>query len=784
MKRLLSLLILLVQTSFIMAQSPSAFGRKVRYLPKAFEKPSANTKTDEDGGKSDLPWVVFSDRDENFSTTAPGGSLIMKKLNFMEPFYVSKEENGYVKLIKYKAGMVRGRKITDKKSAISYGWVPVSKLLLWQRSYSNPQSGYPEKSLAIINGAIPLTQSKYYYDNTDSVYVYTTPELKKKATKIRLHEVNYIFKKSEDGKKYLIGNEDQLVADSAAKSIYGWIAADAVHSWGDRLYIAPAKAGSYDMTDSVAMALNGVHADPLLDANDFVLTGAPVLSDDAKGNYTVGLASDVYKKSDNKVITIGGLSLSYLTYLNLRKNIHHINVVFVVDGGSPMTKYFSGLTNTIQSFQNIFNEYDRKNKISYGAVVYRGESSCPVQGILSTPSLSSDYRKLMSFLTDEAKKTERCDGRVAQQPVFEGVKAGLSLLKGHVNETNLVVLIGSTGNQNSTYLLNQVVDEFTGADARLLAIQMYSDFDPLFNNFVLQSKKLVSESAIYLAKRKKSYLVKGEGLNDTQAYNTSQLDSISYYLDYPKNSLIQGGVVFPSKGAVNSNESMNIAMRRFMKETDRDINTQINSLDSAFRLTGIDHKNLSPVVAAQLDSPDDPELADRMPHNGFKYYRTANITADAVTANKNIMQYALVLNTMEYKQLNDIFSQMIGQNLQMDQGSFRKNLLKNYIAIPRVMLDKDISRGDIKSMSLSQYMKLVTGLPVNNDLLGKYKVVDLKREGRMPQNDFEAYLQFLIGSSENIKRSVQFGQQFISNGKTYYFITENNFVQKTEKPTL
>lgn len=785
MKRIISLFILLIQAAFLMAQSPSAFGKKVKYMPKAFEKPSVATNADDDGGKTHLPWVVFSDRDENFTTTAPGGSLMMKKLSFMEPFYVSKEENGYVKLIKYKAGMVRGRKITDKKSAVSYGWIPVSKLLLWQRSYSNPKSGYPEKSLAIINGNLPLVQSKFYYDNTDSAYVYTTPELKKKATKVRLHEINYIFKKSEDGKKYLIGNEDQLVADSARKSIYGWIAADAVHSWGDRLYIAPSQAGSYDLSDSVSMVLNGVHADPLLDGNDFVLSGAPILSDDAQGNYTLGVASDVYKKSDNKIVTIGGLSLPYLTYLNLRKNIHKINVVFVVDGGSPMTKYFAGLTNTIQSFENIFNEYDKKNKVSYGAVVYRGESSCPAPGVLAMPELSPDYRKLMTFLGDEAKKTERCDGKISSQPVFDGVKAGLGLLKKHINETNLVILIGSTGNQsNSSYQLNQLVDEFTGADARLLAIQMYSDYDQSFNNFVLQSKKLVSESAVYLAKRKKNYLVKGEGLNDTQAYNTSQLDSISYYLDYPKNSLIQGGVVFPTKGSVNSNESMNIAMRRFIKETDRDITNQISSLDSAFRLTGIDRKNLSAAVEGQLVAPVSAEVADRMPHNGFKYYMTSSVSSDVVTKHRSTMQYALVLNTMEYKQLNDVFSQMIGQNLQMDQSSFRKKLVKNYISIPRILLDKDISKGDIKSMTLDNYMKLVTGLPVQNELLSKYKVIDLKREGKMPQVDFEAYLKFLIGSSENIRRGVQFGQQFISNGKTYYFITENNFVQKTEKENL
>lgn len=782
MKRIISLFILCIQAAFVMAQSPSAFGKKVKYMPKAYEKPSATTELEDADGKTHLPWIVFSDRDENYTTTAPGGSLIMKKLNFMEPFYVSKDENGYLKLIKYKAGMVRGRKISDKKSAISYGWIPKSKMLLWQRSYSNKKSGYPQKAITIINGKMPLTESKFYYDNTDSAYVYSTPELKKKVAKVRLHEINYIFKKSEDGKKVLIGNDDQLVADSAAKSIYGWVAADAIHNWGDRLYISPAQMGSYEQGDSVSMALTNMHGDPLLDVNDVILRSAPVVGTDASGNYTIGVANDVYNKSNNKVITISGTPLPYLTYLNLRKNIHKINVVFVVDGGSPMTRYFSGLTNTIQSFENIFNDYGKAHHISYGAVVYRGGSDCVSSGILTTPAVSPDYRKLMGFLIGEAKKTESCNGRIIQQPVFDGIKAGLNLLKTHRNETNLIVLIGSTGNEsNSAYQLNQLIDEFADVDARLLAIQMYSDYDQTFNNFVLQSKKIVSQSAVYAAQRKKRFLVNGEGLDNTQAYNTSQLDSISYYLDYPKNSLIQGGVVFPTKGTVNSNVSMNIGMRRFIKETDMDINRQITSLDSAFRLTGVERKNLSPMVESQVTAPVGDDVADKMPHNGFKYYMTADVPADIVSKNKGLLQYSLVLNTMEYKQLNDIFSLMIGQNLQPDQSSFRKKLVKNYINIPNNLLDMKVSKGDIKGMTLAEYFKSVTGLPVQNEMLTKYKVGDLKRESNMPQADFEAYLKYLISSSENIKRGTQVGQQFISNGKTYYYVTESNFIQNPEK---
>ncbi len=228
---------------------------------------------------------------------------------------------------------------------------------------------------------------------------------------------------------------------------------------------------------------------------------------------------------------------------------------------------------------------------------------------------------------------------------------------------------------------------------------------------------------------------------------------------------------------------MNIALKRFIKETDMDINSQISSLDSAFRLTGIERKNLAVTIESQLEAPVYGDVADKMPHNAFKYYMTNSVAEDIVAKNKSLLQYSVVLNTMEFKQLNDIFSLMIGQNLQPDQSSFRSKLVKNYINIQRQLLDMDISNSDIRKMSLAKYFKTVTGLPVQNELLNKYTVIDLKRGSKMPQLDFENYLKFLISSSERIKRSTQVGQQFISNGKTYYYITEQNFIAPVEKET-
>lgn len=771
------------------AQSPVSISKKVATLPVAFEKPTDRTNVFDDGKKTSLPWIVFSDREENFTTTAPGGSLVMKKLKFMEPFYVSESRNGYIKLIKYQPGMVQGRKLTNKKAAQSYGWISRNKVLLWQSAYVNPSSGYPQKAVAIISGAGTLTNPELYYDRNDSVYVYNTPELEHKKSKIALNELLYIYKRSPDAKTLLVGSDPQLVPDSAKQSMFGWVPSDAVHSWGDRLYIGSAKTFDTDADDSVAAVINqslqlqppannGKFAfDPLIDADQPVLRTIPVIDYNDDANLKLGIATDVYDKSNNSIINIKGGHITYKQYLAIRKGIRKINVVFVIDGGSSMRNYFSGITSSIKSFENVFDNYNQGRKINYGVAVYRNQTNCSTGGV-ERQDFNTDYRKVVSFLEKQSQITNQCIPSANTQPVFDGIRSALAMFANHKNETNLVVLIGSTGNENAD--ANAVADlssEIATADARILAIQVYADYNAIYNDFVIQSRKLVSESAAILADRKKNRMVVGEGLSNTQQFNVSLSDSISFYLDFPKNSLIQGAVVFPPKGAVKSNLAMEASLKRFMAETQADIRMQTRSLDSVFRLTGREHRYVTPVVMSQFSSPP-ATLGDDMPHNGFKYFIAAGAPSTIVSSHPGKLQYLIILNEDEYKQMNDILSMLIGENLEQDAGSFRSKLRRNYIDIIKKNMGLKMSSGDIKKMRLSDYLRKATGLvmPAAKQF-GNYTVGNLSSTSDMPQPQFEAYINYLIKCRNTIKQQALVQQRFTSNGKTYYYITQENWQQ-------
>jgi len=96
-------------------------------LPIPYLEPNASTSTKESFDKSNLPWIVFSDRNDNHTSTSPGGTLMMEKLSFMQPFYVSEEKDGYLKLLRFSDNMVRGLKLKDKKRVESVGWIAKDK---------------------------------------------------------------------------------------------------------------------------------------------------------------------------------------------------------------------------------------------------------------------------------------------------------------------------------------------------------------------------------------------------------------------------------------------------------------------------------------------------------------------------------------------------------------------------------------------------------------------------------------------------------------------------------
>lgn len=768
-----------LDTDAVKAQSATSFGGSVVGLPVPYLEPNPATSTKLSLGKSNLPWIVFSDRNDNYTTTSPGGTLMMEKLTFMQPFYVSEEKDGYLKLLRFSENMVRGLKLKDKKHAESVGWIAKDKLLLWQRSFVDVATRFPNKALTIINDVEPLVAGQYYFDKKDSIYVFDGPDLKNGKAKVALHNYVYVFKKSDDGKQLLIGSADQFVPREAGKYVKGWVSSSVVQNWGHRLYFAPYTFQSPE-ADVVMEKINkdridGLEPykiDPLIDTANITLLGVPVQTVDESGIVT-NYAIDVFNKTNNKLLTINGAELTYPGLINLIKNRSKINIIFVIDGGNAMRNHFASLTNTIQGFENSVETIFNKQNIKYGSVVFRNPSSCG--GRTAKMELTEDFRKLTGFLREQSKITSNCDRGNSEQPLFEGIGEATNLVKDVAKQTNLFVIVGSTGNLGGANpsQISSIARRVADVEGRMVMLQAYNSTQTTFNDFIVQSRKLVSSEAYYAAERRKFQLVKGEAFGN-QSYDFNLTDSISYYLDFPKNSLIQGGVVFPTRGSSLNNKSFNVAFYRFMDETREDIRSHIHSLDSAFRLTGIENANINPSVAKSLGGKFNQDVGESMPHNAFKFASMLKFSPDLQYQLTKGLDFDLVLNTGEFNEFNSTLSVMTGDNLVKDDNSFRKKLYQNYIEAYKKKWPM-YSAGAVDKWTIGKYFSVMLGLPIIHNTFTDMKVEALKNKKEMTLETFEAYIVYLQQVMAMTRSYAQNQGKFFSNGEQYYRVRGSFF---------
>ena len=754
----------------------SIFSKKVVGLPQQFLKPDKNLRNHFSSKKGDIPWIVYSDRVDNYTTTSPGGSLLVEKLDFMEPFYVAEDNGSYLKLVRFKASMINGLKFKDKKSAESIGWISKEKLLLWNKSYVSKNMGYADKSVAMINGVDPLLFPNQFFDKKDSLLVFDSPELKNIIGKVALHEYVYVYKQSSNRKQYLIGLNDQFVLTERNKSVKGWVSSDVVSPWGNRLYLFPNTTinDSISVLDSLNNKLGlfpyNFVLDPLVDTSKMILSTVS-LGEDGRAYYSLPL----YHKTNNYINAINGSQLYYHNYVDLKQNRPRLNIVFVVDGGKAMKDRFPGLVNTIQSFEKNVYEFFNPHDVKFGSVVYRSKNHCGIGN--SSLSLGDDYRELVSFLKAHSSVTANCMSNTDGQSVFEGLEDAVKLLNNVPNQTNLVVVLGSIGdsaglNDHKIYSLGR---QLATVDARMLFMQVFNDANSQFDSFIIQSRKLLSEEAHYAAENRKSKSIEGDAFS-SQNYLFNLTDSNSYYLDFPKNSLVQGAVVFPNRYKSLSPSQYNIAFNRILNETKYDINMHLNSLDSSFKLIGVSNRNITSQVVGFLDEKFSTQVGDHMPHNEFAFaYSTPFYVDSLVNLKGSGLELNLLLNAREYKVFLETLALLTGENLNEEDANFRANLVQNYISYAK-LLDKE--RGGNLSLSkwdLNEYFEYVLGIPFGSSEYSSLTLSALSKEKEFSKEKFEKYITYLRNISRRIRDYSAESGKYYSNGELYYRIRGSFF---------
>jgi hypothetical protein len=143
-------------------------------------------------------WVVYSDRMDNVTYTKPDGSKVQfTKLDFNEQVRIAKIQNGYALVYTEPMAGIEYPKISHE--AVSMGWIPMSKLLLW---HSCPADKYGIYQKALICANL----DEQHGSGTSSGRLIFNPDNKSKFGQLSSDMKFYYIMKSEGNMSLLAHN--------------------------------------------------------------------------------------------------------------------------------------------------------------------------------------------------------------------------------------------------------------------------------------------------------------------------------------------------------------------------------------------------------------------------------------------------------------------------------------------------------------------------------------------------------------------------------------------------
>lgn len=725
--------------------------------------------------KESQPWVVFSDRCNNriFQTVQENLFTEFKEASFLAPFIILEKRSGMYKIAEYEEGVINEGKVPAAKKLKVLGWIPEERLLLWNNSLKDQQTGFAAKAALVVNDLDVIKNSEKYLDN-DSVLLFLDPELVVKAEqKLALGSLVYIYKYSKDADRVLIGKEQGSIVNGIPDNVYGWVNKNMLTLWGERAAVQ-LKDGSEDLG--------------IKDGNDlinrFVITPVELQNRDGisaiypqQNDSLVNIFTNVFDYSNNEIYNVLGEPIQFGRYQRLLADNRKLNVVFVLDASRNNRLYFPLVKSLLQELELNFKNPNYFTSVKFGGVVYK-QNTCGVGSLYS--SLSKDYRDVTTFFERKMEQLN-CADNSAVQPVNTGLSAATRMLSAVPDETNVIILIGTTA--NNAIQSQSLVNALSRTNSRLIVFQTQSRSADAYNDFVLLGQKLVMNSAANIAERKKQKIINQADLLLDVDYNLASGDNGVYFLNFPTQSMTQGFVLFPKKGETMSAGLLKNAIDSLLLQVTED-NIQVdNSLTRYFRSEiGVSNTLLAKPYSnrfAMNEKRIPTRIASSLLNHNTSFLIGGKFTGVADSILQDKLQQGVLLNEQEFEQLRGFYTQVYKAVFKQDRVTKYASIKSflNVAAMQIAKLEKYKSR-KLGKMPMNEIMRLTTGFVLKGytymDMTPKKWMKDRSLKNESVKAFFNEFGEIAIRMG-NMK-----GDQAIRimhNGQVFYWL-DDSFVPK------
>ncbi|WP_443939953.1 type VI secretion system protein TssR domain-containing protein [Pedobacter sp. MW01-1-1] len=765
---------------------------KLSPLTKSYRINELDIEFDEGFFNENVPWYVFSDRNNNTTYQSPESDIQLKRLDFLQPCYVINQKNDYLELIKYDSSLLnnpKSRKV-DRKSAKYLGWIHKSKLLLWRTALKESNSKFFIKTISCFKSDKIFTNFKKYLTK-DSVMLFSNPlSSDTLQTKAPVESIYFVFKQSDDGKEYLMGKSEQITADNVKDVVVGWLPREMLQFWGTRLGFQPANDGTADFywSEFEVGRADSTFVKPYLTKyevnrnknrlqNIYPVQKVLAGNNDTTRFIKTGLLTNVLDKSKNQITNILGRPISYPKYEDIVQEQQHLNVVFVVDGGAENGKFMPYVLTLMQNMQMYSDTTHQFQSLKYGAVIYKDNmgGSCTQN---STLSLTNNFNAVARFIQNQQQQIGQCNDGNVTQSVFSGLRQASQLLEKTKNQSNVIVLIGGAGNDfdNGSAGWNEIINRLSYVNARMLVFQTQSLSNAAYNDFVLQGKDLVVKSAANISLLKKEKIVDVRDVHQESVFGLTKRDSGVYYLDYPSMAMTQGYVIFPERGEITQVSLLkdNLIVLLNMIALD---NAKIGgSLNHYFSSVGILNTGIDPAYKRHYSSYRDEYLPSSFLKSVSKlkepFYLPGWIRYQIAPDSVNNIRFGVMISEEEYQQITDNL-QMLARfptyklNYRNDIYNHLKEVIVSYLKRKKIKVEK----GKVTNLSVAEVLESLTGNKSVNPLWHAKTIKMFKQKKKMTMSEVLMFVDECKMKAAWLQENrVNDAYRFYNNGKVYYWL--------------
>ena len=452
-------------------------------------------------------WIVYSDRDMNFTYTTSSGSIIEDTLYMNEKLRIATID------YKTKRALVYSERIPDIKyprisdPGESYkGWIPMDNLLLWQTCIAN-EVGVYQKALLCLNA------DKDQKNNEENRgYQFKSPTLVGKEEMDPIFRFYYIMKeaKGKDGRKMvLLATQSDMYGDSE-KNLHAWVTEDMYAAWNQRSclettwdkeavhYFAKEKyvAKIFDTKNRLAYTdtfkINRKDPNPDNLDDDFYRWPSSAM------RYPIldGTNLDKYQCTAFQGNVGGGfVDPSKEIASKELAELKQINILVLLDATRSMDEYSEAVYDAIRAGCAYFAS--DKYKVQVGVMLYRDDEDGRYETEWS-PFTNPTNPTLMNFIKNGGRNygfKSAPEDITMEESLYYGMNKALQQFT-NPKQSNILLVVGDCGNNpTDTRVSNeQLIAEIKRKEVNVIGFQVRTPVDPHFSCFNDQMSGIIRNS--------------------------------------------------------------------------------------------------------------------------------------------------------------------------------------------------------------------------------------------------------------------------------------------------